>query len=412
MIKTGNEPITVKTYIAILAVCFIINLPGVAIAPVEGKLREMLHTSELTIQLLTVLPNFMVIPFVLLSGKLSEYKHKAFLILISLIVYVGCGVSYLLCNSITGLIITSCILGCADGVLIPFAMGFVVNTFEGKYRTRQLGIKSMVSNLGVLIASFIIGFLVESKDWHLPFCVYLIAVLPLIFCSEIHNIPGFGKKISIQPVIQGDTKEECIKDIDSKKIRGLIANNVSFTFITFAVIIYLPQLVQQNGWDPRISADVNSIFFLSMIVSGIFLVPFLRFFRSLLFPSIGFLLALGIGIINFIGAKWSFYLGGVFTGLAFGVFQPLIYDKTSYAVNNPNKNIFGLSLVLTALYIAISIEPFVISGITKLFHIAEENHFAFTLSFYLGVVYILVSFIYRHAFTFSIEKRYYDDKDI
>lgn len=412
MIKTGNEPITVKTYIAILAVCFIINLPGVAIAPVEGKLREMLHTSELTIQLLTVLPNFMVIPFVLLSGKLSEYKHKVFLIFISLIVYVACGISYLLCNTITGLIITSCFLGCADGILIPFAMGFVVNTFDGKYRTRQLGIKSMMSNLGVLIASFVIGFLVESKNWHLPFCVYLIAALPLIFCSEIQNIPGFGKKISTQPVQKAATEEECVKDIDSKKIRGLIANNMSFTFITFAVIIYLPQLVQQNGWDPRISADVNSIFFLSMIVSGIFLVPFIRFFKSLLFPSIGFLLAVGIGIITFVGAKWSFYLGGVFTGLAFGVFQPLIYDKTSYAVNNPNKNIFGLSLVLSALYIAISIEPFVISGITKLFHISQENHFAFLISFCLGLLYILLSFIFRHDFTFSIEKRYYDDTDI
>ena len=85
MLKTGKEPISLMTFIAILSVCFIRNLPGIAIAPIEGKLKEMLHTSELEIQLLTTLPNFIIIPFVLISGKLSAYRHKLLLTYISLV---------------------------------------------------------------------------------------------------------------------------------------------------------------------------------------------------------------------------------------------------------------------------------------------------------------------------------------
>ena len=64
------------TYLAIMSISLIVNLPGLAVAPMEGKLKEILHAPELEVQLLTTLPNFIIIPFVLLSGKLSEAKHK------------------------------------------------------------------------------------------------------------------------------------------------------------------------------------------------------------------------------------------------------------------------------------------------------------------------------------------------
>ena len=101
------------------------------------------------------------------------------------------------------------------------------------------------------------------------------------------------------------------------------------------------------------------------------------------------------------------YVGSVLVGVAFGIFQPLIYDKTSYAVTDPKKNIFGLSLVLTALYIGIAIEPFIITAIVDIFHIHNENQFAFSLGFYLAIAYLILSYLCRHRFTFSIQPSYY-----
>lgn len=407
MIRTGKSPIPVLTYIAILAVCFIINLPGVAVAPVEGKMKELLHTSELEIQLLTTLPNFVIIPFVLLAGKLSDYKHKIPLIVFALILFLASGIAYMFAKSMTDLIIISCFLGVADGILIPFAMGFIVNSFEGKYRTRNLGIKSATSNLGTVVASFIVGFLIQGNDWHLPFVVYLIAFLPLILCYWLKYIPGFGT-VPLAPASYQKPSDE-IKGcgLDVGKIWGLIGNNVFFTFVTFTVVIYLPQLLQGYGWNPKISSEITGFFFICVLVAGFFLEKFIKTLKSFVFPVLGCMLIGGLALFFFIKAEWAMYCGSVLVGLAFGIFQPLIYDKTSYAVTDPKKNIFGLSLVLTALYIGIAAEPFVITAIVKIFHITDENHFAFALGFYLAIAYMILASIFRKKFIFGIQPSYY-----
>lgn len=407
--NSNRFPIPVMTYIAILSVCFIINLPGVAVAPVEGKMKVLLHTSELEIQLLTILPNFVIIPFVLLAGKLSDYKHKMPLIWGALILFLGVAIGYLFAENMTALIILSCLLGVADGVLIPFAMGFIVNSFEGKYRTRNLGIKSATSNLGTVVASFVVGFLLQGNKWHLPFAVYLIAVVPLILCYWLKYIPGFGpvplKAASYQQPVDSSSSGP---GIDYGKIRGLIFNNVSFTFITFTVVIYLPQLLQNFGWNPKIAGEITGFFFICVLAAGFVLERFIKTFKSMVFPFLGLLLIIGLAFFFFFREEWAMYIGSASMGFAFGIFQPLIYDKTSYAVADPHKNIFGLSLVLTALYIGIAVEPFIITGLTKLFRIKNENEFAFALGFYLSIAYTIIAFFLRKKFAFLIAPAYYD----
>ena len=407
MIKTGKTPIPVLTYISILAVCFIINLPGVAVAPVEGKMKVLLHISELEIQMLTILPNFVIIPFVVLAGKLSDYRHKIPLIVFALLLFIACGVGYMITDSMTGLIVISCFLGVADGILIPFAMGFIVNSFEGKYRTRNLGIKSATSNFGTVIASFVVGFLIQGENWHLPFIVYLIAIVPLALSYWLKYIPGFGK-VPLAPAKYQLPESQIIgSGIDSGKIWGLAFNNVFFTFITFTVVIYLPQLLQNYGWNPKIAADITAFFFICVLISGFFLEKFIKSFRSMVFPILGVMLIIGLALFNFIKSEWAMYCGSVLVGVAFGFFQPLIYDKTSYAVTDPQKNIFGLSLVLTALYIGIAVQPFIITAIVKICHIHLENKFAFSLGFFMAIAYAILAFFLRKKFTFSIEPSYY-----
>ena len=399
------------TYLAIMSVCFIINLPGIAIAPMEGRLKEILHAPELEVQLLTTLPNFVIIPFVLLTGKLSQSRHKETWIVGSLILYLACAIGYLFGNSTTWIIVVSCLLGCANGILIPFAMGFVVNTFYGKYRTRHLGVKSATSNLGVVIGSFIVGFLIDGKNWHLPFIVYLASVLPLIFSFWIKDIPGLHLEES-KPLYSGNATDKNKKEINMPRVWALIANNVCFSFIAMAIIIYLPQLLQGYGWSPKMTGEITAVFFIFVLCAGFILLPFVRFFKQYTFLVMGLLLLSGLALITFIKEGWALYVGAAMGGVAFGIFQPFIYDKTSYAITNQNKSIPALSYVLTALYTAIAFEPFIITGICHLFKIEDENIFVFRLSFFMAIGYALVAFILKKKFAFSVEKAYISEPDI
>ena len=70
--------IPLMTLIAIYSVSVVTSLPGLAIAPILGKLQTIFpNVSDVDLQQLESLPSFMIIPFILLSGKLSVNSNKS-----------------------------------------------------------------------------------------------------------------------------------------------------------------------------------------------------------------------------------------------------------------------------------------------------------------------------------------------
>ncbi|MEG2514470.1 MAG: MFS transporter, partial [Bacteroidaceae bacterium] len=178
-IQTGKGTIPLMTLIAIWSISLVVNLPGLAISPMLGELHNIFpNASELEVQLLTILPNLLIIPFVLISGHLSVSKSKIMIVVVSLIIYLSSGLLYLFASTMTELIIVSCLLGVGCGLLIPLAAGLIADTFTGKYRLKQLGIKSGIANISLVMATFVVGWL-GGRNWHLPFLVYLLPVIPL-----------------------------------------------------------------------------------------------------------------------------------------------------------------------------------------------------------------------------------------
>ena len=94
-IPTGNGSITLPALLAIWSISLVVNLPGLAVSPMLGNLDKIFpHVGDLEIQLLTVLPNLLIIPFVLFSGKLSESKDKVRIVVIGLAIYLVAGILY------------------------------------------------------------------------------------------------------------------------------------------------------------------------------------------------------------------------------------------------------------------------------------------------------------------------------
>lgn len=435
MIKTGKAPIGLMTYLAIMSISLIVNLPGLAVAPMEGKLKEILHAPELEVQLLTTLPNFIIIPFVLLSGKLSEAKHKIPIIVGALILYSGCAIWYMFAGDMTSLIIISCLLGCGAGLLIPFSTGLIAQTFAGKYRMQQMGWQSGISNSTVVIATFAVGWLIQGRNWHLPFIVYLAALVPLVFSLWLKRVPGIdiSSREEQKVVNEEDADHDDIKAEDAMpakqeginpniviktgkngfnmgRVWSLIGVYFLVTFTSIAITNYASQLTVQYGWPSNIAGDVTSVFFLLVLIPGYILSWFVKRLRQGTFFWTALMLVIGLGLFVFIHTKWAMFVGAAFTGLGYGICQPMLYDKASYTVNNPEKLTMALAFVLTANYLAIAIQPFVISGISSLFHVHNENLFAFILSFALVVAYTILIIFTRKSFAFSVDKAYYEEE--
>lgn len=262
-IKTGKGTIPLVVLLAIWSVSAISSLPGLAVSPVLGDLNRIFpKATDLEIQMLTSLPSLLIIPFVLLSGRLSVGPHRLRILALGLLLFFLSGVACLFARSMGMLIVISCLLGIGAGMVIPFSTGLVVDYFTGDCRVRQLGYSSAINNLTLVLATALTGYLADV-DWHLPFLVYTLPGVSLLLVGALRRcrpVPEPARSIQLQH-----------KTIDRTKLVGLMG---LYFFITYAVLVvtfYMSFLIDDYRIESSFSGVVISLFFLAIMLPGFFI---------------------------------------------------------------------------------------------------------------------------------------------
>lgn len=437
-INTGKGTISLLTLAAIWSISLVVNLPGLAVTPMLGNLDKIFPgTSELEIQLLTVLPNLFIIPFVLLSGKLSLSRSKISIVVVALVIYLASGILYFFARSMVALIVISCLLGVGCGLLIPLAAGLLADTFVGKYRMQQLGIKSGISNIALVVATFMVGWL-NHGNWHLPFLVYLIPAIPLALSGFLRGIPAsdlYPDKVSATPQIKASTKvaaKATMAGVAAKAIHakpptadefgkfgkvkdGFIVSRVwwliaVYFMVCYAGVIvsyYAPFLMQGYGLPTSDVGTVTALFFLAVFLPGFILPYIVRGLKQATLIISAAVMAVGIFLMTVSHQFWLLCVAAMLVGGGYGVFQPLIYDKATQVITIPAKSTLALAFVLAANYLSVSATPFIVDGFADLFHQAHNNAFPFVFNSIVMAVFTVIVIIFRKSFVFAINKTYY-----
>lgn len=412
------------TFCAIMSISLVVNLPGLAITPMLGTLHKVFPgTTQIEDQLLTVLPNLLIIPFVLLSGKLSLARHKIRIVVAALILFCASAIAYLFAKSMGQLIIISCLIGCGAGLLIPFSTGLIADTFCGSYRLKEMGIQSGISNTTVMVATFAVGWLCHG-NWHLPFAVYLVGIIPLVLSFWLKNVPKQDLYQTNAPDDGCDTSEKCsspdvpeegavtkpsaanqsIKDgFYIGRIIALIGVYFFITFATISISYYCPFLIEKKGWSDSLTGTITAIYFLFIFLPGYTLTWFVKYLKRNCFLYSALSMTIGIGLFAFLPASWTLCVGAALAGLGYGICQPILYDKASLAVASENKATLSLALVLSANYLAIVLAPFIIDFFRVLFNAGKVTGFAFIVCFVLLVAFSVLTWIKRDSFAFSMD---------
>lgn len=418
-IPTGNGSITLPALLAIWSISLVVNLPGLAVSPMLGNLDKIFpHVGDLEIQLLTVLPNLLIIPFVLFSGKLSESKDKVRIVVIGLAIYLVAGILYFFAESMPMLIATSCLLGCGCGLVIPLAAGLIADTFSGKYRMQQLGIKSGISNMALVAATFAVGWL-NHGNWHTPFLVYLIPIIPLALILFVRNVnPTASVKMNSIPAGADLTQTESMPEVGTPKpgekickefivgrIMGLLGLYAFVTYTVSVISYYLPFLIQEDHLSSDITGTVTALFYLAVFLPG-FILPYVI---KLLGQGTSLLaavsIAAGLLLMSMASEHIMLYVAAVLMGFGYGVFQPVIYDKATYTVTDGRKSTLSLAIVLSVNYIAVAMTPFVIDFFRDIIG-TKSNHFPFILNFALTMLFAVVVVLRRKTFTFRMSNEF------
>ena len=183
--ETGKGYITLWALLGIWSVSALTSLPGLAVSPISEELAVIFpKASEVDIQMLTTLPSLLIIPFILLAGFISERVGYIRLLYIGLWLFLLSGALYFVCGSITQLIAVSAFLGVGAGIIVPLSTTLVSKFFTGAERTRQYGYVSAITNIALVLATAVTGWLADVQ-WRLPFLVYLLPVFSIILLPVI-----------------------------------------------------------------------------------------------------------------------------------------------------------------------------------------------------------------------------------
>lgn len=387
--ETGKGYITVWALFGIWSVSVLTSLPGLAVSPISEELATIFpKASELDIQMLTTLPSLLIIPFILLTGFISEKVGYIRLLEIGLWLFLLSGALYFICGSITQLIAVSALLGVGAGVIVPLSTALVSKFFAGDERTRQYGYISAITNIALVVATAVTGWLADIH-WRLPFVVYLLPIFSIMLLSAIRRDSVAVEKV---PESASDVAlDSCY--IKYGRLFKYMLYYLLITYLVMAVSIDLPFLLGKLGHDSAVTGLVTAIFFLAMMTPGLFINRILALLKgNVLWVSL-LLIAFGLLDVSLNGSLAFILIGCIVAGFGYGMAQPYIYDVTA-SLASPGKVTTALALVMTMNYVAIVVSPFGIELLQRLVGVEGEAS-PFLLNSMVGFVALVPVVMHR-----------------
>ena len=381
-INTGQGTIPLITLIGIWSVSALTSLPGLAVSPILGELSTIFpHATELDIQMLTSLPSLLIIPFVLLAGKLAEKRDFIRLLRVGLWLFAASGVLYLFSSKMWQLMAVSALLGIGSGLIIPLSTGLISRYFTGEYRVRQFGYSSAITNMTLVVATAVTGYLAEVH-WRLPFVVYLLPLVSLVLSAylkkdtasvTIRQASATVPSIKSVPVISGKYGIHVRNLVQLMLFYGLV------TYIVLVVTFNLPFLMEAHHFSSGNSGLMISLFFLAIMAPGFMLDSVVKLLgnKTKLYSLSA--IAAGLLLMWISPTEWLIVPGCILVGLGYGIIQPLIYDKTVDTAI-PQKTTLALAFVMVMNYLGILLSPFITDFFQWVFHTnSQEFPFIFNL---------------------------------
>ncbi|MDE7463199.1 MAG: MFS transporter [Muribaculaceae bacterium] len=402
--------------IALLSISLVVNLPGLAVSPLMGKLEDLFpHASQLEIQLLTLLPNLVIIPMILISGKITNLKNQIVILGIGLVIFLISGILYCFADSMPMLIGLGALLGIGCGLIVPIAASILSEWFYGNERVKVLGFKSGTSNGIVILATIFVGWAADFS-WHAAFTVYLVPIIPLLLLPFMTN--GYITK-HIRPETPKDIMEDAIDNAKVKKeeesepvvtfkrpfftLSGLILLYIGLTATSMVFTYYLPFTMKHYGLASSEVGVATAMFYVTAMLGGFSLAPYLKLTNKTALYVCIITMTIGLLILGFFHTIATYIIGVLLIGLGYGFFQPIIYNKTTQIAPTKQDATKFFSYTLAGNYIAISCLPVIVEFFQWVFHNHTADFPYFLNAGILAVIFIIGLFM-RKSFVWQTRK--------
>lgn len=210
-------------------------------------------------------------------------------------------------------------------MVIPLSTGLIADHFTGAYRTRQLGISSSISNVTLVLATSLTGWL-ATVDWHYPFLVYLLPGVALLMTLSLRKYKPDRPAAATIPAVPASPTDAAIgavkwlPGIDVPRLGGLMLLYFLATYVVLVVTFNLPFLMQHYTLSSSASGVMISLFFLAIMLPGLFITWIIRKLKNATVFLPLLLICAGLLLIYLFKYEWTIGLGCFVAGIGYGVY--------------------------------------------------------------------------------------------
>jgi MFS family permease len=351
----------------ILSLSFLSILSGAAVSPALGRIQLAFpDASPLAIQMILTLPPLFIIPFSLLTGRISLILRKRHILFVGLIIYLLAGVGGGLMNNMTMILVMRALLGVGTGLISALSLSLIADFYHGEARSSTMGLSSAIATMGGIVLTLLSGWL-ALFSWRFAFAVYLVSLIALILVYFFLPEPPISSQdLSTKP---------------GKLPFGVYG--MGFLTILLMIVFYLiPTQIALFIQDAGIGDAGQSGISIATMNLAAFIVglAFGRIRKTLksLTTVIGLVcLAGGLIALNFVLTFSAVLISLFFAGMGIGTLMPTIFLSTANLVpdelNGP-----ALSITNSSLYLGQFISPLFFSVLASLFNYQDVkvNFFA------------------------------------
>lgn len=168
--------------VTLLLVASLTIMAGTVVAPALPAIREVFGDQanvDLLSRMVLTLPALFVAFCAPIAGAVADRFGRRNLLIASVLLYAIAGMSGLVAQSLTMLLVGRAALGLAIGAIMTVGTALVGDYFEGEERARFLGLQQAFTQLGgvVFVAG---GGVLSDLHWRAPFAIYGLALLVLL----------------------------------------------------------------------------------------------------------------------------------------------------------------------------------------------------------------------------------------
>lgn len=371
----------------ILSLSFLSVLSGAAISPALGRIQQAFpEVSPLTIQMTLTLTPLFIIPFSLITGRISLIFQKRHILFVGLAIYLLTGIGGGLMNNMTMILVMRSLLGVGTGLISALSLSLIADFYHGEERSTTMGQSSAIATMGGIVLTLLSGWL-AMFNWRYAFAAYLVSFIVLVMVFFFLPEPPNSKQH---------------KATSSRKL-PIGVYGMGFLTILLMIVFYLIPTriafyIQETGigdaGQSGISiATMNMAAFLIGMAFG-----WVRRQLNSITTILGlFFLGGGLIALNFVQTLPAVLIALFFAGLGIGTLMPTIFLTTANLVPN-ELNGPALSITNSSLYLGQFLSPLAFSALAAIFRfqsIRDDFYVGGLLTSFAGFIFIVWLFIQK-----------------